>query len=107
VKKINVVTAYDWLADSAASSHVSNKRELFSKFEELNTPVNGVGNAKTHAKGKGTVEIETEVDGRKYRLTLANVLYIPSNAHNLLSLGRWDAAGGTYQGGKGYQIIIT
>jgi hypothetical protein len=100
-EKINILTAYYWLADSAASSHVSNKRELFTEFEQLNTPVNGVGDAKTHTKGKGTVEIETEVDGRKYCLTLANVLYIPSNAHNLLSLGRWDAAGGTYEGGKG------
>jgi hypothetical protein len=94
------LTAYDWLADSATSSHVSNKRELFSEFEQLNTPVNGIDDAKMHAKGKGTVEIEMEADGHKYRLNLTNVLYIPSNAHNLLSLGRWDAAGGTYQGRK-------
>ena len=99
---------YDWLADSATTSHVVNMRDAFTSFQSLqNTLVNGVGSATTHAHGRGTVEIESEVDGYKYILKLEDVLYIPSNPQNLLSLGRWDNAGGTYRGGNNALSLIT
>src|SRR5215204_5815311 len=53
---------YDWLADSATTSHVTNMRDAFISFKPINTLVNGVGNAKTYAKGRGTVEVESKVD---------------------------------------------
>jgi hypothetical protein len=40
-------------------------------------------------------------------LRLENVLYIPGNRNNLISLGRWDHAGGRYTGGRGALILIT
>jgi hypothetical protein len=36
---------------------------------------------------------------------LTNVLYIPTNKQSLLSLGRWDKAGGTYHGGQGKLLM--
>ena len=43
---------YDWLGDSAMTSHVSNRREAFKTFRPLTgTRVSGVGNVKAEAKG--------------------------------------------------------
>jgi hypothetical protein len=39
--------------------------------------------------------------------TIHNVLYILNNYNNLISLGRWDASGGQYQGGNGVLLLIT
>jgi transposase InsO family protein len=96
---------YDWLADSATTSHVTNMREAFTSFQSLVKPVSGVGNAKAQAEGKGTVKIQTKVNGKQFLLVLEDVLYIPSNPQNLISLGRWDKAGGYYQGGDGKLIM--
>ena len=91
---------YDWLCDSAMTSHVSNRHEAFKIFHLLTgTQVSGVGNVKAKAKGQGTVELMSSYDGHNYILKLENVLYIPTNCNNLISFGRWDKAGGHYTGG--------
>jgi hypothetical protein len=93
---------YDWYADSATSTHVTNKRDIFTTFEPLkNTNVVGVGRNKTKAEGRGNIELRAQYGNNTYILKLQNVLYIPTNRNNLLSLGRWDAAGGKYVGGQG------
>jgi hypothetical protein len=99
---------YDWLGDSASTSHVANRRDAFKSFQPLaDTIVSGVGDKKTKAKGRGTVELKSSFKGRKYTLELQNVLYIPTNRNNLISLGRWDKAGGSYKGGGGLLTLIT
>ncbi len=93
---------YDCLADSATTSYVSNCCDTFTSFEPTeNTLVGGIGGIKTHAKGRGTVTLESTYEGRKYTLTLKDVLYIPGNKNNLISLGRWEAAGGAFEAHKG------
>jgi hypothetical protein len=93
---------YDCLADSATTSHVSNSRKAFTTFNPTHkTLVGGVGGIQTRAKGCGTIELESVCEGRKYTLTLNDVLYIPGNKNNLISLGRWEAAGGKYTGHDG------
>ena len=100
------VIYYDWFSDSATSSHVTNKRDIFITYETLrNTSVVGVGRNKAKVEGKGTIELISRYNGHAYTLRLQNVLYIPTNRNNLLLLGRWDAAGGRYIGGQG-QIIL-
>ena len=43
---------YNWLADSATTSHICNQREAFTSFHPLTaTKVTGVGNLVTKAKG--------------------------------------------------------
>ena len=42
-----------------------------------------------------------------FELILENVLYVPQNPHNLLSLGRWDNAGGLYWGINGKLSLTT
>ena len=62
---------------------------------------------KAEAKGRGTVELKSSVNGHDYVLELKNVLYIPTNRNNLISLGRWDKAGGRYIGGDGKLTLVT
>jgi transposase InsO family protein len=88
---------YDWLADCATTSHVTNQRDAFITYcPEVNTTVSGVGNVKAQVAGRGTVELESSYKGIKYTLRLKDVLHIPTNRNNLLSLGRLDSAGGSY-----------
>jgi gag-polypeptide of LTR copia-type/Integrase core domain/GAG-pre-integrase domain len=99
---------YDWLGDCATTSHICNRREAFRTFQSItDTMVLGVGNVKTDAKGRGTIELKTSYNGQNHTLELKNVLYIPTNRNNLISLGKWDKAGGHYKGGGGELILIT
>ena len=55
---------YDWLGDSATTSHVSNRRDAFKTFQPLaGTTVSGVGDVKAEAKGQGTVELTSSYKG--------------------------------------------
>jgi hypothetical protein len=85
---------FDWLASCATSSHVTNQRDAFTTYE----PVHRMGASSTQARieGKGTVEVECRCEGRKAVMRLRDVLYIPGIPHSLVSLGRWDAAGGQW-----------
>jgi len=90
---------FDWLASSAATSHVTNQRDAFKIYEPVHGMLaEGVGASSTQARaeGKGTVEAECQCDGRKAVMRLRDVLYIPGKPHSLVSLGRWDAAGGEW-----------
>jgi hypothetical protein len=46
-------------------------------------------------------------NGHAYSIKLHNVLHIPSNRNNLLSLGRLDAVGGSYNSANGTLSIIS
>jgi len=99
---------YDWLADSATTSHVCNRREAFTRFHPTSaTTVTGVGNLETKAEGRGTVELTSWCNGHKYILQLEDVLYIPNNRNNLISLGKWDQRGRQFRGGGGVLTLIT
>jgi len=79
---------YDCLADSATTSHVSNCREAFTTFNPSHRmKVEGVGGIQMCAEGHGTIELELVCEGHKYTLTLNDILYIPRNKNNLISLG--------------------
>jgi len=53
------------------------------------------------------MDITMKVNGKEFALTLIDVLYIPLNPQNLVSLGQWDKAGGSYHGGQGTLTMIT
>ena len=79
---------YDWIADSATMSHISNKKEAFVMYKPLTgKAVAGVGNKQANVEGKGTIELESTYKGNKYLLRLDDVLYVPGNQNNLISLG--------------------
>lgn len=98
----------DRLGDSATTSHVSNRCEAFKTFQLLTgTTVSGIVDVKTEAKRRGTVELKSSYNSHNYILELKNVLYIPTNQNNLISLGRWDKTGGHYNGGGGALTLVT
>src|SRR6202040_9478 len=66
--------------------------------------VTGVGGKKAAAIGRGTV---TNCSGVNWTLKLENVLHVPGQKNNLISLGQWDKAGDTYQGGDSKITLIT
>ncbi len=79
---------YDWLADSGATSHITHKRDAFTTYERIpEVPIAGVGGMKARAVGRGTVNVQSECDGTIYILELQDVLHVPENRNNLLSLG--------------------
>ena len=79
-----------WLADSAASSHLSNKRETFIEFTPLNKSIRGVGNTDVPVKGRGTVKLKSRTNGQTFVIVLQDVLYVPQAPNNLLSISRLD-----------------
>lgn len=82
------VLYYDWLADSATTSHICNDREAFTNYHhDGEGTVVGVGSVKAAIQGQGTVRLYSECEGVSYTLTMENVLHIPANKNNLISLG--------------------
>ena len=68
--------------------HIANQREAFITYKPLTgKTITGVGNNKANVEGQGTIELESYYNGHKYLLRLDDVLYIPSNRNNLISLG--------------------
>ena len=70
------------------------------------TKVRGVSNSVTKAESRGTVKVESNVNGKTYHTTLQNILYISTNQHSLLALGRWDKYGGTIKVAQGHLSLI-
>ena len=101
------VLYYDWLADSATTLHISNACKAFVSYQPANgTTVAGVGDMKTSVMGHGDVVLLSQCEGRTYELQLKNVLHIPSNRNNLLSLSRWEGNGRTYVGENNQLTLV-
>ena len=84
---------YDWLADLGATTHITHQRKAFTTYQKIpKVPVAGVGRIKAHMVGKGTIRLISECKGHIYVLELQDILYVPNNRNNLLSLGKWETA---------------
>ena len=68
---------YDWLANSAMISHITNCWDTFTTYE-THRVVCGVGNKSAYAIGKGTIELISYVNEWKFIICLEDVLYIPT-----------------------------
>ena len=83
---------YDWLADSATMSHITNWRDVLIMYESLtNKVVCSIGNKSARAVGKGTIELISYFNKWKYIICLEDILYIPTTKNNLILLRRWDS----------------
>jgi len=88
---------YDWLADSAATTHITYQHDAFITYKSIpEVPISGVGGLKMCAIGQGRVNLWSECDGKMYILELHDVLHVPDNRNNLLSLRQWETAGHSY-----------
>ena len=99
---------YDWLANTATTSHITHQREAFTDYTPMgNSSITGVGRKEALIMGCGTVELKLTCNGAEYILCLENVLHLPGTQNNLILLGQWDAAGGRYNGRNGEITLIT
>jgi hypothetical protein len=98
---------YDWLANSTTTAHVTNQHEVFTTYHPAkDATIVGVGNIKTNIHGLGTVLLESWINKQMFILRLENILHVPMNRNSLLSLGRWDDAGGSYYSHGGNMTLI-
>ena len=92
----------DCLADTGTTSHVFNQRDLFTDYRPINdTYVGGVGGTRTRARGRGTVRVTAEINQRQRIIKFRDALHVPECKHNLISLGRWEDSGRSYQAQNG------
>jgi len=71
---------YDWLADSAATTHITHQCDAFITYELiLEVPISSVGGLKMHVIRQGRVNLQLECDGKIYILELQDVLHVPDN----------------------------
>lgn len=79
-----------WLADSGASTHMTNCEKHFVTYEAFPTPKTvQVGNKEIIlAYGKGTINVEMNIKGKWYRNHLQDVWYVPQIGRNLFSISQ-------------------
>lgn len=76
------------VVDSACTRHISNNRNNFDTFSACDRTVN-VGNYETiRSCSIRDVSIVTVVDGKKFNVTLQDVLYLPNIMYNLIGVLR-------------------
>jgi hypothetical protein len=88
-------------------SCVCTERGIYNVYPLINSTATSVGGKEAKITGHSTVELLSECNGHTYILCLKNVLHIPGQKSNLISLGRWDEAGSCYIGGGGKITLIT
>ena len=107
---------YDWLADSATTSHIACDAQQFSVYRTIDETITGVGNTHVSAIGRGTVKMITHIDGNKHEIILNDVLHIPTATDALFSVGHFvergntffaDKTGGYFYNGDGTLIMTS
>jgi hypothetical protein len=97
---------YDWILDSATTSHICTTREAFTQYTPLHdATIHGLGSHPNTAQGRGTVIVNFNVDGKLIRHTLWEVLHAPDAENCLLSISHFDAGGGDIQFKDGKAIL--
>jgi len=97
------VPKHQWVADSAATTHVCNDRSLFTTYTARTSGIGSCdGSATLRVEGFGTVDMWfLSPTDRKVHVTLSSVSYAPGSRCNLLSLPMLaDKAGVTFYADK-------
>jgi len=77
-----------WYVDNGATNHVTCRDDLFQTFEPflVKHSVTTANGETVCAKGKGMIKVEATVNGKRERIDLVNVWYVPSIKKNLFSV---------------------
>lgn len=81
-----------WVADGAASAHITGQRHYFVSYTPLSSPRTIHGINTIHAVGFGDVRV---IDNNNTPLLLQNVLYVPNFKYNLFSIPTATTKGAT------------
>lgn len=84
----DVKNSTDWYVDNGATSHVTNRGDLFQDFIYFKSShtVTGANGQSIQAIGIGTIRAEAEVEGRLEQILLKDVWYVPAISKNLYSV---------------------
>ena len=84
----------EWIVDSGASSHMDHDENDFTNLVYFDQPQKvKVGDGKyVEALGEGTVKLKVRIGSKVKKRRLKKVLFVPSLAYNLLSVGKATAA---------------
>ena len=103
-QNIHNFSKYDWVLDSATTSHICTTRDAFIDYEPLKSEVDGVGGS-AMTQGRGTVAVNFKFDGQSIKHILRNVLHVPKAPNCLLSIPRLAIGGGRVEfNGNGCQL---
>ncbi|XP_074289330.1 uncharacterized protein LOC141614485 [Silene latifolia] len=87
----NAVSGDVWFVDSGCSNHMSSSQSLFMDLDTTQKSEVRLGDDKVvQVEGKGTITLSTSSGKKKL---IHNVLFVPSLAHNLLSVGQLMSSG--------------
>ena len=97
----------DIIADSGASRHLTGKKSWFRTLRKLEQPLEfRSAHGKIVATHIGDIDVETSVDGRKWRArTWADVLYVSGLTHSLYSTTCREDRGFGFRHEKGSMMI--
>ena len=86
------VSPDSWLADSACTSHIVWDREIFIDYTP--TPGHQISRfGKAPGLGRGTIKLESTMEGKISTITLKNVVHAPDMPFNLISISCTIEAG--------------
>lgn len=75
-----------WIIDSGSTSHMTYDRTAFSSYTAMSSVVNMSTDAKPPISGIGSVPIQLRINYQVHKVTLNNVLHIPSFRYQLISV---------------------
>ncbi|KAJ2938391.1 hypothetical protein O0L34_g13315 [Tuta absoluta] len=77
----------NWFVDNGATTHIAVRRDFFNEFHEfdIDHTVTTADGTIIPALGKGSVEVETKVGGKREKIMLRDVWLVPSLTKNLFS----------------------
>ena len=84
-----------WIADSAATVHVTPNREDFSSYHKYdrNRVIKAFGNNTVEGVGEGEIIVSTEYQGEWTKIRLTQVMHVPRADGKILSLKVLDQKG--------------
>jgi hypothetical protein len=89
-------------------SYICKYGDTFTTYTPVDSgSVTGMDGTAAKIVGRRTVELILMCNSEEHILHLQHVLHVPGTRNNLISLGRWDAVGGRYQGAQGQITLIT
>eukprot|EP00957_Ditylum_brightwellii_P024589 1857327-Ditylum_brightwellii.AAC.1 len=80
------------MMDNCCTNHICKHKKLFKEMREVSEGISilGIGGVKKPA-GIGTIVFQiTDSMGRVHTIELENVLYIPDDPKNLISITQWS-----------------
>ncbi|KAI0992360.1 hypothetical protein K3495_g15826, partial [Podosphaera aphanis] len=100
-------TKLSWLLDTAASQHITNRKDVFEKsIQSSNQQITVANGQMIQAQGIGSILIPWESNQAKAKLLrIRDVLYVPQASENLLSLGQLNKNGISFRTDKNGIIL--